>query len=186
MRRLPRGQPTHQGRAAPPTLTELSSAPPGPKAKKAGCPRWGAAGVNLEQRHGVPQKQRARSTWFSRPQPRPPEPSPGLTAARLVIHSPRALQVRFYTAGKLAKAKAQAKRTAMPRGLVSSVCPRVARLSSQNQALGHRGSRSVSSLQQEDQARSVLLTTEQFTHTIMHTQTHTRVTPTLKSPVYSH
>ena len=74
----------------------------------------------------------------------------------------------------------------MPRGLVSSVCPRVARLSSQNQALGHRGSRSVSSLQQEDQARSVLLTTEQFTHTIMHTQTHTRVTPTLKSPVYSH
>lgn len=60
-----------------------------PRAKKAGCSWWGTADVNLEQRHGVLQKQRARSTWFSRPQPRPlhAELSLGLTAARLCCRS---------------------------------------------------------------------------------------------------
>lgn len=60
-----------------------------PRAKKAGCSWWGTAGVNSEQRHGVPQKQRAGSTSFSHPQPRPlhAELSPGLTAARLCCRS---------------------------------------------------------------------------------------------------
>ena len=85
--------------------------------------------------------------------------------------------------GKLAKAKSSSykDRDAKRAGLQC-----VSLNSSQNQALGHMGSRGVSSRQQEDQARSVLSTTEQFTHTIVHTQTHTRVTPRHKSPVYSH
>ena len=85
--------------------------------------------------------------------------------------------------GELAKAKSSSYRGCdAKRAGLQCVSPNP----SQNQALGHMGSRSVSSRQQEDQARPVLSTTEQFTHTIVHTSTHTRVTPRHKSPVHSH
>lgn len=75
--------------ACPPSLRSSPPTSPDPESQEGRVLLVGNGRCKLGAETRGPQKQRARSTWFSCPQPRPlhAELSPGLTAARLRCRS---------------------------------------------------------------------------------------------------